>query len=162
MQTCASCARVCSVCRRQLTPPARQGFLAVARVRCRPPARWAQRSTTARARRKLPRRSLQLAHTTHAPAHGIGADLLAQEQDGAAACATQQLESCCSPAAKSIRARARSACCSLLSAHLAIRSILSSLQTASNRHEQGGCSRRSATARPQSVRATSRLWARHV
>ena len=61
-----------------------------------------------------------------------------------------------------IRARARSACCSLLSAHLALRSTLSSLQTASNRHEQGGCSRRSATARPQSVRATSRLWARHV
>ena len=89
MQACASCAACAGASSRSLCA---RGTLAAAQVWHRPPTRWAELSTTAIARRNLPRCRCELAHTAHAPAHGIGADLLAQQQDGAAACATQQLE----------------------------------------------------------------------
>jgi hypothetical protein len=105
------------VCRRvqRVQAPARAPCapetLAAARVLRCPYAGWAQRPTTARAHRQLPRCRCAIAHTAHTHAHGVRADLLAREQDCAAACTPPQPESC-SPAAKCMRARARNARCS--------------------------------------------------
>lgn len=87
MQACAACAGSSS---RSL----RAGNIR----RCTGPALLTRRLGTApdddESSSKTSSPQLQLAHTAHAPAHGIGADLLAREQDGAAARATQQLNLC--------------------------------------------------------------------